>query len=121
MHMLILFAAGLIAGADNAVAGGGSILVYPLLLSLGLPPITANATTTAAIWPGGVSSLIGYREYFKKIPRYFYLLLIPGVIGGLIGAFLLGQTSNNTFEYIVPWFIAAASFLLALQPRLHHW
>jgi uncharacterized membrane protein YfcA len=119
--MLILFLAGFIAGADNAVAGGGSILVYPLLLSLGLPPITANATTTAGIWPGTLGSTYGYRGPIQRIPRYYFLLLIPGAIGGLIGAILLGKTSNNAFEYIVPWFIVGASILLALQPRIHRW
>ena len=94
-------------------------MLYPLLLSLGLAPITANASTSISVWPGAISSAYGYRKHLRKIPRYFLYLLIPCVIGGLIGAVILKHTSNNFFEVIVPWFIVFGVVLLAFQRRLH--
>ena len=118
---LLLVISGLIAGIVNAVAGGGSLLMYPLLLSLGVAPIMANATTSFSIWPGALSSAWGYRKYIHKLPRHFYFLLLPCLIGGLIGAILLRNTSNQTFEFIVPWFIILGVVLLIAQPKIHNW
>jgi uncharacterized membrane protein YfcA len=118
---LILLVAGLTAGIINSVAGGGSILIYPLLLSLGLPPINANTTSSIIVWPGTISASIGYRNYLKTLPKKYYLLLIPCLIGGYVGAVLLSQTTNRAFEHIVPWFIAIATTMLILQPGIQRW
>lgn len=117
--MITLLGAGFIAGLINAVAGGGALLVYPLLLSLGLPPIVANASTTLTLWPGALSSAYGYRKYIKKIPNYYYWLLLPSAVGGLIGAFILTKTSNHDFSVIVPWLIVLGVVLIGLQPYIH--
>lgn len=120
-NWFVLFVAGFLTGAINAIAGGGSFILYPVLLGLGVAPVSANATSSLVVFPGQVSSSLGYRKYLKKIPMRFYFLLIPCLIGGFIGAFLLAQTPDATFEKIVPWFIIAAAVLLLLQPRIHAW
>jgi uncharacterized membrane protein YfcA len=121
LHLGTLFLFGFVAGMVNAVAGGGALLLYPLLLSLGIPPISANATFSFVTCPGQASSAFGYRKYLAKLPRRYYLLLIPAVLGGMLGAVMLGRTTDRTFEYIVPWFMLSATVLLAFQPALHKW
>lgn len=120
-QLALLFGSGFIAGVVNSIAGGGALLIYPLLLSLGVAPISANATTTITVWPGALSSAYGYKKYIHKIPKYYFWLLVPCVLGGLLGAFILRKTSNHTFEFIVPWFIIFGVVMLALQPRIHKW
>lgn len=121
MHWFILLVAGFAAGVVNAIAGGGSFIMYPLLLSMGVPPVMANASSTVAVFPGQASSAFGYGPYLRKIPKRFFLLIIPCIAGGLLGAYLLASTPDATFERIVPWFIIAAAVLLLLQPRIHTW
>jgi len=118
---ILLIVSGLITGIVNAIAGGGALLLYPLLLSLGLSPITANASTSFIVWPGALSSAYGYRKHLSKIPKFYLYLLIPSIIGGLIGAIILKHTSNNFFSAIVPWFIVLGVVLLMVQPKLHEW
>lgn len=120
-HAPILFIAGFMAGILNAIAGGGSFIMYPALLSLGVPPVSANATSSVIIFPGQISSVAGYWRYIKRTPKRFLLLLLPCFVGGVTGAWLLARTPDATFERIVPWFILAATGLLIYQPRLHRW
>lgn len=122
MHLwqiVLLLICGLVTGAINSVAGGGSLWIYPLLLSLGLPPITANATSSVVVFPGTISSSLGYKKYIVQIPKHYFFILIPCILGTLVGAELLHRTPDNTFEYIVPWFIMLAAILLAVQPEIH--
>jgi uncharacterized membrane protein YfcA len=121
IQLVLLLIAGFLAGVINSIAGGGSFILYPLLLGLGVPPISANASCTIAVLPGTASSAYGYGPHIQKLPKRYFLLLIPGLAGGLVGAVLLGHTPNRTFEYIVPWFVLAASALLMLQPKIHAW
>lgn len=93
--------------------------MYPLLLSFGIPPVVANATSSAVVFPGMVSSSFGYKKFIKKIPKHYFLILIPCILGSLLGAELLHRTPDNAFEFIVPWFILLAAILLALQPNIH--
>jgi hypothetical protein len=114
----VLFAAGALGGALNAVAGGGSFIVFPTLLFTGIPPVTANATTAAALWPAGVSSTYAYR---KEIPRERTILItlaIASLAGGGLGAGLLLGTSDETFKTILPWLLLVASVVFSLGPRL---
>jgi uncharacterized membrane protein YfcA len=120
-NYVFLIFSGIFAGIVNAVAGGGSLIMYPLLLSMGLTPIVANATTSFSIWPGALSSAWGYRKYVRKLPKHFYILLVPSLVGGMIGAYFLKHTSNHAFESIVPWFIILGVILLLAQPRIHKW
>jgi len=121
LHWILYLSGGAFAGLINAVAGGGSLILFPMLLGLGIAPVTANATMSFIIQPGTISSAFGYRKHLKKLSMQYYLLLIPCFVGGLVGAILLVQTSNVEFEHIVPYFMAIAVVLLLFQSRIHGW
>jgi hypothetical protein len=120
-HNLLLIAASIFAGIVNSVAGGGSFVVFPLLIASGIPAVTANATNSFIVQPGALASAFGYRRPLKKLPKKYFLLLIPGAIGGLVGAIILRHTPNNVFGKIVPFFILSAVLLLSAQPIIHRW
>ena len=113
MHLLeglLLFLAALIAGAINALAGGGSFISFPSLLFIGIPPVNANATNTVALWPGQPASVWAYRDALQNVSwKTIVPLTITGVIGGIIGAYVLLMTPQATFMGLVPW--------LLLRPR----
>ena len=114
-HNLIAFAAAFGAGAINAVAGGGSLVSFPALVWLGLPSITANATNTVAVWPGSVGSMWGYRRELRDTERRMYLLIVPSLVGGILGALLLRMTPGRLFDRLVPVLILFATVLFMLQ------
>jgi uncharacterized membrane protein YfcA len=109
---LFLFFTSLVAGALNAVAGGGSFLTLPALIYAGVPPVAANATSTVALWPGSMSSAWAYRRELADSGRWLVVLAAVSVFGGLLGAVLLVRTSNTSFLRLLPWlmFTAAATF-----------
>ena len=115
LHNLVAFLAGTVAGAMNAVAGGGSLVSFPALVWLGLPSITANATNTVSVWPGSAGSMWGYRRELKAIHARMYVLVIPSLIGGLIGALLLRLTPGRIFDQLVPVLVLFATVLFMLQ------
>lgn len=119
MHELVFFLTGIIVGVMNAVAGGGMLVGFPVLVALGIPPIVANATGCIITVPGQLTSAWGYREYLKKVPKRFILLVIPLVIGGAAGAITLRSTSAGDFEQIIPWLVLFGVGLFAFQPLLH--
>ncbi len=108
-----LFVAGVIAGAINSVAGGGSLISFPSLIAFGVPSIVANATNTAVVWPGTVSSALAYRQDLTRRRSLLFTLLIPSFIGGLLGAIVLVITPEETFARIVPLLILFATILFA--------
>ena len=112
---LAAFAAAFVAGAINSVAGGGTLVSFPTLIWLGLNPVTANATSTVAIWPGTVGSMWGYRRELKKAEPRFRVLVVPSLVGGLTGAVLLRWTPTNTFDHMVPFLILFATMLFMAQ------
>src|SRR5215471_4311615 len=115
----ILFFAALVAGAINAVAGGGSFITFPTLLFLGIPPVNANATSTVALWPGQPASVLSYRGELKHLPRGTLLpLTITGIIGGIAGAYVLLITPQGTFMGLVPWLLLGATVIFALSGRI---
>jgi hypothetical protein len=123
LFSLILAAcAAFLAGAINSVAGGGTMVTFPALLFLGLPPIVANATSTVAIWPGSLGSIWGFRRELGRTDPALRALVIPSLLGGGIGAILLRHTASATFEQMVPFliFFATALFMVqgAIQRRL---
>ena len=120
-HTFLLFITGLIGGSINAVAGGGGIIMYPALLAVGLPPVIANTTSSLVVWPGTLASAFGYRSELKKVPRNFLWLLLPSLIGSVIGSYILIHTEAKTFEELAPWLVLSAVMLLALQSRIHRW
>ncbi|HUP26049.1 MAG TPA: sulfite exporter TauE/SafE family protein, partial [Candidatus Limnocylindrales bacterium] len=119
MQELILFSVGIVVGGMNAIAGGGMLIGFPVLLWAGLPPIVANATGHITVLPGALSSVFGYRKFLRKVPKFYLLLAIPCAIGAAMGALILRQTSFDNFQQLVPWLILFAVVLFAFQPLLH--
>jgi uncharacterized membrane protein YfcA len=116
-HSVFLFGAAFLAGVVNSVAGGGSFISFPALLFTGVSPIIANATNTAAIWPGTVASGIAYRRHFTpEARRLLPPLIITGVIGGVLGAKILLNTPQATFLKLIPWLLLGATLLFAASP-----
>jgi uncharacterized membrane protein YfcA len=115
---IFLFFAGVLGGAINAVAGGGSFVSFPALLFTGVPAIPANATNTLALWVGTTASGGAYREKLNISRRVMIPLVITSVIGGLAGAFLLIKTPAQTFLHVLPWLLLGATLLFAFGSHL---
>jgi uncharacterized membrane protein YfcA len=117
-----LFFAAVVGGALNAVAGGGSFVALPALLYAGVGPVTANATTTMALWPGAVSSAIAYRREIKTTRQRLLILGAVSLTGGLFGALLLVRTSDSSFMRLLPWLmlIAAVTFTFGGRRQSGH-
>jgi uncharacterized protein len=109
-------AAGLVAGAVNAVVGSGSLLTFPTLLAVGYPAVLANVTNCVGMSPGSVSSSIGYRRELTGQRRRVLLLMPAAVLGGVTGAVLL-LAVPGAFEVVVPGLILLAVVLVFIQPR----
>ena len=117
-QIALLAGAGLIAGAVNAVAGGGSLLSFPALLAVGYPAITANVTNSVALTPGYFGGTLGYRRELGGQRRRVVALGATSAVGAVVGAFLLLVSSAELFELVVPFLIFLACGLLAAQTRL---
>jgi len=114
-----LVAAGaFLAGAMNAIAGGGTFFSFPAMLLAGVPPVAANASNTVALWPASISSAWAYRREAMRHGRWAVLLAILYVIGGLLGGLLLLAISNQTFMRLVPWLLLVATTLFALSAQV---
>lgn len=121
MHLgqaIFLFAAATVAGALNAVAGGGGFIAFPALIFTGMQPIAANATNTAALWPGTLASTGAYRGAMRGHMKTIAPLILSGVIGGIIGAYILLHTPQRTFLKLVPWFLLFATLLFTFSKRI---
>ena len=118
LTIILLFAAGLVAGAINAVAGGGTFITFAAYTLAGLPPIAASATSAISQFPGYVTSTLAYRSDIKKIWRSALLLALASAIGSLCGAFILLSLENDQFRALVPWLLIAATSVFAAGPYL---
>jgi uncharacterized membrane protein YfcA len=118
LELLAVAAAGAAAGASNAIAGAGSLITFPTMVALGLPPLSANVTNTVGIIPGAVGGALGYTDLLREQGERFVRFLAPMLIGAVVGTVALLLTPNGAFEAIVPVLIAASCVLLLLQPRL---
>jgi uncharacterized membrane protein YfcA len=120
-HGAAAFGAAFLAGAINSVAGGGTLVSFPTLIWLGLDSVTANATSTVAIWPGTVGSLFGYRREIRAVEAGHWKLVVPSLIGGIVGALLLRLTPPAVFDRVVPFLILFATLLFMAQGRVQKW
>lgn len=111
-----LAAAG--AGAVNALAGGGTLISFPALLAAGIPPIAANITNAVALCPGYFGATLAQRDNLRGQSARLWVCVPAGVVGGLVGAILLLETRERTFQVLVPYMIFLASLLLALQDKV---
>jgi uncharacterized membrane protein YfcA len=115
---LYLFVVALFGGALNSVAGGGSFIGVPALLSVGVPAVAANATTTLAMWPGSLSSTIAYRQEIARARHWLMTLGAASLAGGLVGGWLLIRTSDQRFLQLLPWLMLAAAVTFTLGGRV---
>ncbi len=119
LEILLLLLSGFTAGVINSVAGGGALVIFPLLISMGLTPKISNTTTSIGVFGGQMSSAYGYKEFIKKIrDKRLFIFLVIGLIGGAVGAFALDKTSNDLFEALAPWFVLIAVILILFQPLI---
>jgi len=117
-EIAILTACAAAAGAVNALAGGGMLVAYPVLVAFGLSPIAGNATATVALLAGGIGAQLGYRKEMKGTAPYLKGLVLPCIAGGIAGAFLLLKTPPRDFAALVPGLVLLATFLFAAQAPL---
>lgn len=115
VHLAFAAIAAFLAGFINSVAGGGTLITFPTLMALGLPPVIANATNTVAIWPGSLGSLWGFRREFGQTDAKMRWMVIPSLVGGASGALLLRFTPPNVFDKLVPFLILFATLIFAAR------
>lgn len=115
---LLTAGAGLVAGAVNAAAGGGTLISFPALLAAGLSPVAANITSSVGLLAGYLGGSVAYRRELEKQRDRVRALALPAVLGGLVGAVLLLRTPDESFRAVVPYLVLASCALLAAQPWL---
>lgn len=115
LEALSLFAAACCAGMINAVAGGGTLLTFPVLILFGLPPVIANATSTLSLVIGTAGSLYGFRRNLNEVRLWFSTFIPVSLVGGLVGSMLLTQGSESFFAQLAPYLVLFATLLFMLQ------
>ncbi len=108
------------AGAVNSIAGGGTLLTFPALLGI-LGGVEANATSTVALLPGSFASALGYRNELRAVKRLLLWLIVPSLLGGVVGALLVTRFPPHVFERLIPWLILTASLLFLVQGPIKRW
>ena len=121
LDFVLAGSAAVAAGAINALAGGGTLITFPTLLALGVPPITANVTNTVALCPGFMGGILAQLKDLTGQRRRFWIFLGASAIGGVIGSTLLLCTGEQAFMALVPFLILTASCLLAVQGVIRIW
>jgi uncharacterized membrane protein YfcA len=120
-HWLWLTVASFLGGSLNAVAGGGSFLLFPALLAMKMLPIQANATNTVALWPGQLTSIAAYRDDVRRNLRLALPMGLAGLLGGTVGAVVLLNTPQKTFMHLVPWLLLVAACIFAFSGPVTRW
>lgn len=120
-YLIFIFLASLGAGAVNALAGGGTLITFPVLVALGIPPVTANITNTVALCPGYLGAAFTGIKSLQDKKRLLFFLIPAGIIGGIAGGYLLLHTGEKMFRFMIPYLILFASILLAFQNKLKNW
>jgi uncharacterized membrane protein YfcA len=116
---IVLLLAGFVVGVMNAIAGGGMLVGFPVLIALGIPPLLANATSSIVTSPGQLASAYGYRSYLRRVPLRYALLLVPIVVGAAVGSLTLRHTPATDFARMVPVLVLFGVGLFTFQPLLH--
>ena len=120
-HWLWLSVAAFLAGVLNAVAGGGSFLLFPAMLGMKMLPVQANATNTVALWPGQLTSIAAYRDDISRNRRLAWPMGLAGFLGGTGGAMVLLNTRQATFLHLVPWLLLVAASIFAATGPVTRW
>jgi uncharacterized membrane protein YfcA len=115
LGIAVMMGAAAIAGAVNSVAGGGTLLTFPAIQAAGFASTVANATSTTALWPGQLTSLLGLRSELGEARREALPLIAIGLVGGIVGAGLLLLTPSRLFDRLVPLLILGATVLFMAQ------
>jgi uncharacterized protein len=121
-HFILIVSAGLLAGAMNALAGGGSFVSLPAMIAAGVPSVQANASSTVALYPGGIASAWAYRDGLGPVGTVsFRQLLVITLVGGIVGAVVLLRTPAKTFDFVLPWLLLLATLALGFGQRMGEW
>lgn len=118
LQLLVAGGAGFAAGVVNALAGGGTLISFPVLIALGLPPVSANITNTVALSPGYLGGALAQRGHVADQRARVRRLSVAAALGGLVGSVLLVFTSDSAFRLLIPVLLLVATMLLAFQDRL---
>lgn len=121
LQFLLAALAAVAAGAVNALAGGGTLITFPLLVALGIPAVSANVTNTVALSPGYLGGTLAQKNDLQGQKKRLWLVLPAAVAGGVLGGWLLLQTGEKLFADLIPWLILLASGLLAVQDPVRRW
>ena len=121
LDLLLAALAALAAGAINALAGGGTLITFPMLTFLGIPAVTANVTNTVALCPGYFGGTFAQWNDLRGQKNRLWLIIPSSLVGGVLGGFLLLQTGEKLFRELVPYLILLASGLLAIQDTVRAW
>jgi uncharacterized membrane protein YfcA len=120
-EFVLIGLAAIAAGAVNALAGGGTLITFPMLTAVGIPAVAANVTNTVALCPGYIGGTLAQRKDLQGQALRLWIVVPAGVLGGLIGGILLLKTGEKLFKDLVPFLILLASGLLAVQDPLRAW
>ena len=121
LQLLLIAGAGLAGGAVNALAGGGTLITFPILVAVGIPPVAASITNTVALSPGYLGATLAQRKDLQGQTQRLRWLMPTGALGGIVGGLLLLNTTDRVFRELVPILILLAAGLLAVQDRLRAW
>jgi len=121
LDLILISLAAVAGGLVNALAGGGTLITFPMLTAVGVSPIMANVTNTVALCPGYLGATFAQKKDLRGQGGRLWLLLPVSILGGIAGGVLLLHTSDNTFRKLIPYLILLAVVLLAFQDRLRNW
>ena len=121
LDFILIGLAAVAAGAVNALAGGGTLITFPMLTAVGIPAVAANVTNTVALCPGYIGGTLAQINDLRGQGKRMWMVLPAGVVGGLIGGILLLNTGEKLFTRLVPFLILLASGLLAIQDPVRRW
>jgi len=121
LEFALIALAAVVGGAVNALAGGGTLITFPILTAVGIPAVAANITNTVALCPGYLGATIAQMKDLRGQGQRLWFLLPVSVLGGIVGGILLLKTGEQVFRTLVPFLILFATLLIAVQDTLRIW